>query len=628
MKVLNTTLLAALLLCLLPFGSLQVRAEIPQLITYQGRLVDSLGTPVADGKYDMSFALYDGETETDPIWLCEDQAVAVEQGLFTFLLGDACALDPEAFLKRADLWLEIEVKGVGIYTPRIKLTSTPFAYHSLFADTADYVHAGTSGWTDAGSIVHTTNSQDSVGIGTNTPTAQLDVAGDINSSASYQIGGNQVFSIEGTDNLFAGEYAGQNHSSGERNTYVGQLSGASNSTGSRNTFVGLSAGRYDSDGTGNTYLGHTAGSQAYGDTNTYVGISAGGLTNGSGNVFIGAHAGYNADGSNMLYIANNGSVTPLIYGNFATSRVGIGTTSPGASLHAVNESGTAIKGEASGLLPTAINGTTSSTGGTGVYGRSDGQLGVGVRGYTSNDDGKAVSGHCTGLDSYAIYGRAEGHVSYAVYGLAEGSTSYGVYGNASGTGGIGLYGEAVGGVGGIGLKAVGYTGMVIGCTSGGHAADLYGNVNIYSQFDSSLVMELGEGLDYAEGFSTSTLDQIEPGTVMIIDQSSPGELCISTEPYDTKVAGIVAGANGLGSGVRLGGDRFDVDIALAGRVYCLVEADKGAINTGDLLTTSGIPGHAMKAEDVSRAHGAIIGKAMEPLRQGQRGMILVLVTLH
>ena len=36
----------------------------------------------------------------------------------------------------------------------------------------------------------------------------------------------------------------------------------------------------------------------------------------------------------------------------------------------------------------------------------------------------------------------------------------------------------------------------------------------------------------------------------------------------------------------------------------------------------------MKASDLSRSHGAILGKAMEPLAKGQKGQILVLVTLQ
>jgi hypothetical protein len=36
----------------------------------------------------------------------------------------------------------------------------------------------------------------------------------------------------------------------------------------------------------------------------------------------------------------------------------------------------------------------------------------------------------------------------------------------------------------------------------------------------------------------------------------------------------------------------------------------------------------MKATDRDRSHGTVIGKAMEPLEAGQRGLILVLVNLQ
>ena len=84
----------------------------------------------------------------------------------------------------------------------------------------------------------------------------------------------------------------------------------------------------------------------------------------------------------------------------------------------------------------------------------------------------------------------------------------------------------------------------------------------------------------------------------------------------------------LGSAVRLGVGQFDRDVALAGRVYCNVDAAKAEIEPGDLLTTSATPGYAMKAVDYRRAQGAILGKAMEPLARGKKGQILVLVTLQ
>lgn len=63
-------------------------------------------------------------------------------------------------------------------------------------------------------------------------------------------------------------------------------------------------------------------------------------------------------------------------------------------------------------------------------------------------------------------------------------------------------------------------------------------------------------------------------------------------------------------------------------MYCNVDATSGAVQPGDLLTTSGTPGYAMKVADHNQAQGAILGKAMQPLKQGDKGQILVLVTLQ
>jgi len=156
---------------------------------------------------------------------------------------------------------------------------------------------------------------------------------------------------------------------------------------------------------------------------------------------------------------------------------------------------------------------------------------------------------------------------------------------------------------------------------------IWGQMVIFTAAGNTAI-RLGEGLDYAEGFNVSAKQETGPGTVLVIDPANPGKLALSTEAYDKKVAGIVAGAKSLGSGVRLGGEQFDKDVALAGRVYCNVDATKEAVRPGDLLTTSATPGHAMKVTDYGKAQGAILGKAMENLEQGKKGQILVLVTLQ
>jgi hypothetical protein len=68
-------------------------------------------------------------------------------------------------------------------------------------------------------------------------------------------------------------------------------------------------------------------------------------------------------------------------------------------------------------------------------------------------------------------------------------------------------------------------------------------------------------------------------------------------------------------------------IALMGKVYCKVDATYGAIDVGDLLTTSPTLGHAMKADDPMKAFGSVIGKALRPLKEGQE-LIPILIALQ
>jgi hypothetical protein len=142
-------------------------------------------------------------------------------------------------------------------------------------------------------------------------------------------------------------------------------------------------------------------------------------------------------------------------------------------------------------------------------------------------------------------------------------------------------------------------------------------------------VQISGGSDIAEPFPMSPGD-IPKGAVVIIDEAKPGQLKLSERAYDTRVAGIVSGANGVNPGITLsqqsvfeGGQQ----VALSGRVFVLADASTGAIRPGDLLTTSGTPGHAMRVTDHGKAQGAIIGKAMSNLDAG-RGMVLVLVSLQ
>jgi hypothetical protein len=142
------------------------------------------------------------------------------------------------------------------------------------------------------------------------------------------------------------------------------------------------------------------------------------------------------------------------------------------------------------------------------------------------------------------------------------------------------------------------------------------------------VLQINGGSDVAEPFPILQ-GHVMKGSVVVIDETHPGQLKLSNRRYDTRVAGIVSGAGGVKPGLSLQqqGMNGGQDIALSGRVYALADATNGPIRPGDLLTTSGTAGYCMKATNVTKSHGAILGKAMSALERGQ-GLVLVLVSLQ
>lgn len=115
---------------------------------------------------------------------------------------------------------------------------------------------------------------------------------------------------------------------------------------------------------------------------------------------------------------------------------------------------------------------------------------------------------------------------------------------------------------------------------------------------------------------------------MVLDQD--GALQRSQQAYDKRVAGVISGAGDYKPGIVLDKQQSSerrVPVALVGKVYCKVDADYASIEVGNLLTTSPTAGHAMKAGDHLKAFGAVIGKALRPLKEGQN-LIPILIALQ
>ena len=149
-------LLAALAVVLLGFAPLvpaQTVAGAPTTIDYQGKALDSVGSPLANTtptNYEMRFRIYDAQEGGTVIW-SEKQVVTVSKGLFSVRLGEGTALSPaegsiaqtalaDAFADKARfLGVTIVISGQTPteILPRLAFLATPYAYVASKSVTAE-----------------------------------------------------------------------------------------------------------------------------------------------------------------------------------------------------------------------------------------------------------------------------------------------------------------------------------------------------------------------------------------------------------------------------------------------------------------------------------------------------------
>ena len=128
-------LFAALVMMLAPS-----RAQ-EQTISYQGVIADSALRPMADGTYQVTFRLYESLQATTPVWQ-EQVAVRTVLGVFDVNLG---LTKPLASIMNRQLYMTMQVDGYPETAPRQRLTSVPFAFGSVIADTARNVASDARG---------------------------------------------------------------------------------------------------------------------------------------------------------------------------------------------------------------------------------------------------------------------------------------------------------------------------------------------------------------------------------------------------------------------------------------------------------------------------------------------------
>ncbi len=600
--------------------------------TYQGRLND--GNNPANGNYDFRLLLYDASTAGNVLaGPVTNVDVTVSNGLFTMLID----LGPGVFTGGSN-WLHLGVRtnGSGAFTalsPRQQLTPTPYAIFAEGADasglTGTLPMSSLSGaYSGALSFNNAGNSFTGNGAGLANVNAVL--LGGLAASNFWQTSGN------------AGTVGGVNFIGTTDNQPL-QLR-SDNEPGFQIQYEGRSTGfpiffsTYTMNVVGG-YWGNTVSNSAIGAT-----IAGGGELAGATFPLTPYPNVVNGDfgtiGGGYANLAGAEATVPGGYENVAT---GIGSFAAGSYAHTINNH-SFIWGDGSRTFNSsgancfdvlASGGVYFDTGTAGVnvdqLGLNNGDINYALRFGIASGEGigskRTAGGNQYGLDFYTSFANRMSIANNGFVGIGTASPSQqlevnGEYLVVDGFGGVRCY---------LGDDGYGNDVQIGSLTSGVTAVACYNAAdNAYMHlYCSSITIE--GGADLAEPFAvTAGPEEIPSGAVVVIDDQHAGQLKMSDRPYDSRVAGVVSGANGIHPGIQMqqqGLLEGGKNVALTGRVYAQAEASNGPIHPGDLLTTSSVPGYAMKVTDHARAQGAILGKAMSALPRG-RGMVLVLVTLQ
>jgi hypothetical protein len=224
--------------------------------------------------------------------------------------------------------------------------------------------------------------------------------------------------------------------------------------------------------------------------------------------------------------------------------------------------------------------------------------------------------------------------AYGLYvdNINAASTNYGIYSN----GGNNYFAGNVG----IGDTTPTEATLVIGNGGAGNVfltLDTAGTTNSGVCWDAAGVTLLYDcdgtpTADYMEMYPTA--NDVEVGNVVTVGSQnvtttqgqSIKQLVKTNDSYQTAIIGVVSDPAGAGDFNSIGYNINDSDrpmpIALNGRVPVKVSMENGVIQAGDAITSSSIPGIAMKATEA----GPIIGYALEE-NNGSSSTVMIFINI-
>ncbi|HEX9751742.1 MAG TPA: hypothetical protein VGB22_10735 [candidate division Zixibacteria bacterium] len=417
-------------------------AAVPQLVNYQGIVLDSTGVPVPDGVYSMRFFIYDDEIAGSVLWAELNPAVQVTGGTFNVLLGSIEPLHDTVF-SGTNRWLQVLFVSQ-LLTPRTQLVSTPFSHRISTVD-------GASGGDITGDVTITSSS-----IGN---TFEV-----VNTGGGR--GGRFEVSAGSTEpavlGVSMGAVAGQFFNDGGGDGLISASTGAGYGVDASSSFGTAIRGAAGTSGYG-LYGSSSTGTGVYGSsgsTSSNAKAVHGHLTTTSPGSYAAAVRGENA-GTGLNGVGVWGSHEGGGWGVYGTSQnilgrgvyglssagIGVfGESSTGAGVYGFSETSYGVWGNSNSTH--AVFGTTGLSGAAGIYGRntSSGSNAQAIRGVLDNTSAGSFSAAVrgenkgTGLTGIGVYGSHAGS-GWGVYGEANGGAfSRGVYGASDD--GVGLYGHS------------------------------------------------------------------------------------------------------------------------------------------------------------------------------------------
>jgi hypothetical protein len=123
-RILSTLFVSAAAIAAIMASTRTSAADVPNVLTQQGRLFDTQGNPL-NGAQQFVYSIYESSTATTPLWT-ETQTVTLEDGHFSIRLGETTALGTSVF-DGATRYLGVQVGTDAEMTPRQPLASVPYA---------------------------------------------------------------------------------------------------------------------------------------------------------------------------------------------------------------------------------------------------------------------------------------------------------------------------------------------------------------------------------------------------------------------------------------------------------------------------------------------------------------------